>query len=560
MAEQQLSGEDRVRELARLSGITIPEDEVAEVANRFDSLMLELDKISDFPFDLSDISASSQISIFPDEGQLNFKAGTPIFNHEGSLMDNNEIAFLSAAETAKAVRAGELTPENAVQAYLDRIDRLDSRLAAYITVTREEALDAARQVEWRLSGGGDPGPLCGVPVAIKDQFWTDGILTSNGSRVYRDFVPNEDATIVRRLKEAGATLLGKLNLSELAMGGTQEPPWGIPANPWDLDRTPGESSSGSGVALSAHLCAASIGEDTGGSGRGPAAYCGVVGLRPTFARVSRYGMTHMCWFMDAAAPMTKTVEDCAIVLGVIAGYDERDPYTSQRPVPDYTATLREGVRGLRVGLIRELHQSPDMHPEVREAIEKALDTLRGLGAEVREVSIPLVELAGAIFVGIADTEGAGARDEILRTRADELDQASRTRLLSASLVPFKVYNRAAKARVLLRRQFMTALDDVDVLVSPTSPYPAPLHTALTARFENAEDVRARFFFRRAYTGCYSLTALPAISIPGGFTRDGLPIGLQLGARPFAEETLFRAAYAYEQATDWHTRIAPAAQA
>ena len=176
------------------------------------------------------------------------------------------------------------------------------------------------------------------------------------------------------------------------------------------------------------------------------------------------------------------------------------------------------------------------------------------------MSIPLVELAGAIFVGVADTEGAGARDEILRTRADELDQASRTRLLSASLVPFKVYNRAAKARVLLRRQFMAALDDVDVLVSPTSPYPAPLHTALTARFESAEDVRARFFFRRAYTGCYSLTALPAISVPGGFTSDGLPIGLQLGARPFAEETLFRAAHAYEQATDWHTRIAPAAQA
>ena len=392
-------------------------------------------------------------------------------------MERNEIAFLSAAETAKAVRAGELSPEEAVRAYLDRIDRLDSRLAAYITVTREEALDAARQVEWQLSTRGDSGPLCGVPMAIKDQFWTDGILTSNGSRVYRDFVPNEDATIVRRLKDAGATLLGKLNLSELAMGGTQEPPWGIPANPWDLDRTPGESSSGSGVALSAHLCAASIGEDTGGSGRGPAAYCGVVGLRPTFTRVSRYGMTHMCWFMDAAAPMTKTVEDCAIVLGVIAGYDDLDPYTSRRPVPDYTATLRDGVRGLRVGVIRELHDSPDMHPEVRDAIEKSLAVLRGLGAEVREVSIPLVELAGAIFVGVADTEGAGARDEILRNQADDLDQASRTRLLSASLVPFKVYNRAAKARVLLRKQFMSALDEVDVLVSPTSPYPAPLHTA-----------------------------------------------------------------------------------
>ena len=473
-------------------------------------------------------------------------------------MDSHDIAFLSAAATATKVRAGEVSPGYAVQAYLDRIDRLDSRLRAYITVTREEALDAAQRVERRLESGSDPGPLAGVPMAVKDQFWTDGILTSNGSRVYRDFVPTEDATIVKRLKAAGATLLGKLNLSELAMGGTQEPPWGIPANPWDLDRTPGESSSGSGVALSAHLCAASIGEDTGGSGRGPAAYCGVVGLRPTFTRVSRHGMTHMCWFMDAAAPMTKTVEDCAIVLGVIAGHDENDPYTSRRPVPDYTAALGRGVDGLRVGLIRELHQSQDMHPEVRQAVEASMDTLRGLGAEVREVSIPLVELAGAIFVGVADTEGAGARDEILRTRANELDQASRTRLLSASLVPFKVYNRAAKARVLLRRQFMEALNDVDVLVSPTSPYPAPLHTALTARFESAEDVRRRFFFRRAYTGCYSLTALPAISIPGGFTSDGLPIGLQLGARPFAEETLFQAANAYEQATTWHTHIAPAA--
>ena len=473
-------------------------------------------------------------------------------------MTTQNAAFLSAAATARAIRSGELSPEDAVRAYLDRIDRLDSRLAAYITVTREEALIAAQKIAGQLARGDNPGPLAGVPVAVKDQFWTDGILTTNGSRVYSEFVPDEDATIVRRLKDAGAVLLGKLNLSELAMGGTQDPPWGIPANPWDLERTPGESSSGSGVALSAHLCAASVGEDTGGSGRGPASYCGVVGLRPTFTRVSRYGMTHMCWFMDAAAPMTKTVEDCAIVLGAIAGHDEKDPYTSRRPVPDYTSGLRRGVQGLRVGLIRELHQSPDMHPEVREAVESSLDVLRGLGAEVSEVSIPLVELAGAVFVGIADTEGAGARDEVLRTRPEDLDQATRTRLLSASLVPAKVYNRAAKARVLLRREFMAALEQVDVLVSPTSPYPAPKHTALTARFENAEDVRARFFFRRSYTGCYSLTALPAISIPGGFTTDGLPIGLQLGARPFAEETLFRAAYAYEQATPWHERTAPAA--
>ena len=472
-------------------------------------------------------------------------------------MNSTEIAFLSAADTARAIKAKEISPTDAVQAYLERIDRLDSRLAAYITVVREEALGTAQLMADRIQRGEDPGVLAGVPIAVKDQYWTKGILTTNGSKVYKDFVPEEDSTVIQRLRDAGSVLLGKLNLSELAMGGTQNPPWGIPANPWDFDCSPGESSSGSGVALAAHLCAASMGEDTGGSGRGPASYCGVVGLRPTFTRVSRFGMTHMCWFMDAAAPMTKTVEDCALMLGVIAGYDEKDPYTSRKPVPDYTASMRDGVKGLRVGLIKELHETQDMHPDVRAAIEASLDTFRELGAEVKEVSIPLSNLAGAIFVGIADTEGAGARDEILRNQPGNLDQASRTRLQSAALVPAKVYNRAAKARVILRRQLMAVLGDVDVLVSPTSPYPAPKHTDLTAKFENAEDVRNRFFFRRAYTGIYSLTALPAISIPGGFTTDGLPIGLQLGAAPFAEETLFRAAHSFEQATSWHTRVAPA---
>ena len=359
-----------------------------------------------------------------------------------------------------------------------------------------------------------------------------------------------------RIKEAGAILLGKLNLSELAMGGTQNPLGGIPRNPWDLERTPGESSSGSGVALAAHLCAASLGEDTGGSGRGPRAYCSVVGLRPTFSRVSRYRVTPMCWFMDTAAPMTKTVEDCALVLGAIAGYDPKDPYTSRRPVPDYTAHLNAEIQGVRIGLIRELHESDDVHPEVKLAIESSLEVFREQGAQVEEVSIPLISLAGAIFVGIADTEGAGARDEILRTRPMDLDPASRTRLQSAALVPTKIYNRAMKARVLLRQQVMEALKQVDVLVSATSPYPPPLHTALTAPFEDTEQVRSRFFFRRSYTGCYALAALPAISVPGGFTSDNLPIGLQLGARPFAEEALLRVAHAYEQATPWHTMRAP----
>ncbi len=471
-------------------------------------------------------------------------------------MVSQDIPFLSAAETAEAIRAKRVSPVEVVQSYLERIDRLDSNLKGYITVCREEALDAARQAEQAVQRGDGSGALFGVPVAVKDQFWTEGILTTNGSRTYKDFVPGEDATVISRIKDAGAILLGKLNLSELAMGGTQSPPWGIPRNPWDLERTPGESSSGSGVALSAHLCAASLGEDTGGSGRGPASYCNVVGLRPTFTRVSRFGVTPMCWFMDAAAPMTKTVEDCALVLGAVAGYDPKDPYTSRKPVPDYTAGLRDGVQGLRVGLIRELHDSDDMDPEVKSAVESSLEVFRQLGAQVQDVSIPLVSLAGAIFVGIADTEGAGARDEILRTRPLDLDAASRTRLQSAALVPAKLYNRAMKARVILRQQFMEALEQVDVLVSPTSPYPPPRHTSLTAPFENTDQVRSRFFFRRSYTGSYALASLPGISVPGGFTAGNLPIGLHLGGRPFAEGTLLRAAYAYEQATPWHSMRAP----
>ncbi len=469
-----------------------------------------------------------------------------------------DIPFLSASQTTKAIRSKQVSPVEVVRSYLERIDRLDNKLNSYITVCREEALAAARLAEKSLSDGNALPPLFGVPMAVKDQFWTKGILTTNASRVYADFVPDYDSTAIARIKDAGAILLGKLNMSELAMGGTQQPHWGIPRNPWDLERSPGESSSGSGVALAANLCAASLGEDTGGSGRGPGASCNVVGLRPTFTRVSRYGMTPFCWFFDAAAPMSKTVEDCALVLGAVAGYDPKDPYTSRRPVPDFTSHLSDGVKGLRVGLIRELHNHDDIDPDVKRAIESALEVFRGLGAEVREVSIPLISMAGAIFVGISDTEGAGTHDEILRSRHMDLDPASRTRLQAAALVPTKIYNRAMKARVLLRRQFMEALGQVDVLASATYPFPPPKHTSLTATFENTEQVRARFFFRRSYTSPYALTSLPAISIPGGFSSGGLPIGVQLGARPFAEETLLRAAHSYEQATPWHTMRPPEA--
>jgi aspartyl-tRNA(Asn)/glutamyl-tRNA(Gln) amidotransferase subunit A len=468
-------------------------------------------------------------------------------------MGADDIIALPAAALARAIRAKALSPVEATRAYLERIERFDPALHAYVTVTADAALAAARAAERTLMRGGEFGPLFGVPVAVKDQFLTAGVRTTNGSRAYRDQVPAIDATVVTKLAAAGTILLGKLNMSELAFGGTREPPYGVPHNPYALDYTPGESSSGNGVALAARLCAASVGEDTGGSGRSPAAHCNAVGLRPTYSRVSRHGLMTACWFLDQAAPMTRTVEDCALILGTIAGHDPQDPTTSRRPVPDYAAQIGRDVAGMRIGVIRELHAHPEMDAEVTAAIDTAVDALRAQGASVRDVSVPLIGLSGALFIATGDTEAAAASSALLRERPDALDPASRTRMLAAALLPFDVYSRAMKARVLLRRQLLAAFADVDVMVCATSPGPAQLHDALTAPFEGGDDVRARFFVRRAYTGCFSIAAMPAISVPCGFTAAGLPIGLQIAARPFGEESIFRIAHAYEQATRWHER-------
>jgi aspartyl-tRNA(Asn)/glutamyl-tRNA(Gln) amidotransferase subunit A len=475
-------------------------------------------------------------------------------------VSTDELTRLSAGAQRAGILARQFAVVDLVDAYLRRIERLNPQFCAYITVTADLAREQARAADRALASGAvnaaDAGALFGVPVALKDQFCTRGILTSNGSRALADHVPDADAAVVERLRAAGAILLGKLTMSELALGGTRSPPWGIPRNPWDLERTPGESSSGSGVALAAHLCSLSVGEDTGGSGRTPAAYCNLVGLRPTYGRISRRGMLTACWFLDQAAPMARTVEDCARLLGVLAGHDAADATSSTRPVPDYVAALGGSIAGRRIGVISELVDHPDVHADVARAIAAALDVLCGLGAHVVPVSIPMLRHAGAIYIAVGDTEGAGAADALLRAKAPLLDGASRTRLQAAALVPFGVYNKAMKARVLLRERVLAAMAGVDVLVSPTSPFPPPTHAALTAPFSGAGDVRQRFFFRRGYTGTYALTALPAVSVPCGFTGNNLPIGLQFGAAPFNEAALLSVAHAYEQAAPWRMRRAP----
>lgn len=468
----------------------------------------------------------------------------------------DDLAYLSAARLAALVQERQVSPVELVKTYLERIDRFDARLRAYITVLPEAALEAARKAEAAVMRGESLGPLHGVPYAVKDQFATAGVRTTLGSRILEHHVPVEDATVVARLNEAGGVLLGKLNLTEFALGGTQRFPFGQPRNPWNVDHDPGGSSSGSGIAVAAALCAASLGEDTGGSVRTPASWCGVVGLRPTWGRVSRHGSFPLSWSMDTAGPLTRTVEDSARLLQVIAGYDPGDPLTSRRPVPDYSVALRDGVRGLRVGIIRELTFGAETDAEVRAAVVDAARRLEGLGAVMEEISLPLLSLAGAIFMALADSDGAGLHQHWLRTRPMDYDQGTRRRLLAASLIPAATYHQAARARALLRARLRDALGRYDLLLCPTAHQAAPPIATGRAAITTRQEVAGRFFTRRSYVTPAALAGTPAIALPCGFTRSGLPLSLQLLGRPFDEATLLRAAYAYEHDTEW-TRRRPA---
>lgn len=463
--------------------------------------------------------------------------------------------FLGAVSLAALVRDKRLSPVELVTGYLDRIGRLDDQLGAYITVGVNEALDAARQAEAAVMRGDRLGPLHGVPFAVKDQFHAKGLRTTAGSRIL-DHVADEDATAVARLRASGGLLLGKLNLTEFALGGTIEFPFGQPRNPWNLQHDPGGSSSGSGIAVAAGLCAVALGEDTGGSVRSPASYCGVVGLRPTWGRVSRHGCVPLSWSMDAPGPLTRTVEDSALLLGLMAGRDERDPLSSDRSVPDYRAGLGAGVRGLRLGIVRELTYEGDTDPEVREAVSQAARALEKLGARVEEVSLPLLPLAGAVFMALADSDGAGLHLPALRSRSDDYDRATRRRLLAGALLPTAVYHQATRARALIREQVLDALGPCHALLSPTSPRPAPLIAQTAAPITSKEEVAGRFFARRSYTTPASLAGVPALAVPCGFSASGLPLSLQIVGRRFDEATLLRIGHAHEQATDWHRRRPP----
>jgi aspartyl-tRNA(Asn)/glutamyl-tRNA(Gln) amidotransferase subunit A len=473
-------------------------------------------------------------------------------------MNKADIPFLSATALGALIRKKELSPLEAAEAYLDRIEAVDGVLHSYITVCREEALQAAREAEQAIVRGDYRGALHGVPVAVKDQFWTKGVRTTGGSRILADFLPNEDATVVTRLKQAGAILLGKLNMSEFATGNSVVHPYGMPHNPWDPGRNPGTSSSGSGAATAACLCATSLGEDTGGSIRNPANNCGLVGLRPTWGLVSRYGMLGASWSMDIAGPISRTVEDCAVTLQAIAGHDPRDPYTANRPVPDYRAGLTGQVRGLRIGVVKEAMNGDFLHPQVKATVGKAIADLGKLGVSVEEVSIPLLDRAAAVTRAILAVESAAIHHDWLRTRLQDYDHNVQIDFLTGGIMPAQLYYKAQQLRELTRRQVLKALEAMDVLALPSSSEPAALLPTAPG-LKSKEEARQRMSGRRSLTGVFNLANVPALSVPCGFAAvegKDLPIGLQLAGRPFADGLLLKVARAYEQSTPWHTRRPP----
>ena len=470
-------------------------------------------------------------------------------------MDPEQIPFLSATELGTLIKSREVSPVEATQAYLDRIEKVDGQLNSYITVCRSEALADARRAEEEIAAGGYKGPLHGVPVAVKDQFYTKGIRTTGGSNILKDLVPDEDATVVANLKRAGAVLLGKLNMSEFAMGDAFHHPYGRPHNPWDLSRNPGTSSSGSGAATAAFLCATSLGEDTGGSIRGPAAFCGLTGIRPSWGRVSRYGVLGASWSMDIAGPISRTVTDCAITLAAIAGYDPKDPYTWDVPVPDYLAALTGDIRDLKVGVIQERVYTGAVDPDIRDGVVNAISVLGELGANVQEVSIPLIVDSAPISAAVTAVDAVNVHRRGIRDHLDQYDHNIQIRLLTGSIMPAQAHQKAVRLREMLRRQILDALERVDVLVMPTSSIPAsPLPTR--AGINSKEEVLEGFAGRRGFTAPFNLASLPALSVGCGFTPENLPIGLQIAGKPFDESTIFRVAHAYQQATDWHLRRPP----
>ena len=465
-------------------------------------------------------------------------------------MGELDLNGLTLARAARALRARELSAVELTEAYLSRIEQLNPRVNAYVTVTAERARADARRAADELATGKTRGPLHGIPVALKDLYETAGIRTTGGAKIHADYVPVQDCTVAKRLRDAGTILLGKLNTHEYAYGvTTNNPHFGPTRNPWNLEHIPGGSSGGSGAAIAAGLATATTGTDTGGSIRMPASVCGVVGLKPTYGRVSKAGVLPLSYLFDHAGPITRTVEDAALVLNAIAGYDPADATTVRTPVDDYTAALGASVRGLRIGIPRAYFFA-QLDGEVAAAVERAIGELRRLGADVRDVEVVGVEAGMGALFGLVLAEAQEIHAHSLRTRPADFGADVRELLLGAAPdVPSLMVG--LRARDTLSASMRCVLESVDLLVTPTTPIVAARIGQETVRCGALEESILGAMIR--CTAPFNATGLPALSLPCGFTEAGLPVGLQIVGRPFDEVTVLRVGHAYEQATEWHAR-------
>jgi aspartyl-tRNA(Asn)/glutamyl-tRNA(Gln) amidotransferase subunit A len=479
------------------------------------------------------------------------------------------ISALTVFEAQQRLRLRELSSLELTEAVFQRIDETDDKVCAYITLCRGTALEQARAADQHLIRATDLHPLLGIPVAIKDNFITEGVRTTCASRILGNFIPPYDATAIAKLRSAGSVFVGKTNLDEFAMGSsTENSAFVATRNPWSLERVPGGSSGGSAAAVATGECLAALGTDTGGSIRQPAAYCGIVGLKPTYGRVSRYGIVAFASSMDQVGPLTKDVRDCALLLEAIAGYDAADSTSVNLSVPRYSAALTGGINGFRVGIPKEYFVG-GMQPEVEQAVRKAIHQLEKSGAEIKEISLPHTEYAVATYYIVATAEASsnlarydGMRygyrayandlmETYMKTREEGFGTEVKRRImlgtyaLSAGYYD-AYYLKAQRVRSLIKKDFDDAFELCDAIVTPTAP---------TTAFRLGEKTSdpLQMYLSDIYTLSINLAGLPALSLPCGFDVSGLPIGMQIIGKHFDEQTILRLAYAYEQATEWHGR-------
>ena len=462
--------------------------------------------------------------------------------------ESDDVAALTLKQAGDSLRGKRASPVDLTQACLKRIERYNSSINAYITVVGEQALKSAREVEAEQRRGKWRGPLHGIPIALKDNIDTAGIRTTAASGVFKDRVPSEDADVVRRLKAAGAIIIGKLNLHEFAYGGTSDVGYfGAVHNPWALDHIAGGSSGGSAAAISADLCFGSLGTDTAGSVRIPSSYSGVVGFKPTYGRASLRGVIPLSWTLDHVGPICKTVEDASLVLSTIAGFDPMDPASVDVPVPDYSRALKMETSKLRLGIPR----SPffeNLHPEVARAIEAAIEVLRKMSGPVSETTLPPTF---PLLLPVTGPEAYAYHAKYLAESPDLYQPFTRDRIIQFGRdVKGSEYAYALHQTNLLRREIRKTFSTVDLIITPTMPRPAES----LAESKNFDPIGLQ------NTSPFDIFGLPTISIPCGFTNSGLPIGLQLSGGPFAESTVLALAHAYERETEWHKRRPKLAEA